>query len=161
MNTSEVPREVLEQAMKEVYSRLENFPEDEWLTLNENFELNLWIQEDEFRHQMATVYEVIDGEITDNFVRIWQQHILDNEYKQFQLEQNAQMEADWLARNESHLFADRALDNVPNEVDIFDDNDYEPLGMTMSRYNPHGIFTVDGRQVGSSCGCEDYPCCGH
>ncbi len=27
--------------------------------------------------------------------------------------------------------------------------------------NPHGVFTPDGRQIGSTCGCEDYPCCGH
>ena len=27
--------------------------------------------------------------------------------------------------------------------------------------NPHEVFTPDGRQIDSTCGCEDYPCCGH
>lgn len=34
-------------------------------------------------------------------------------------------------------------------------------GAVLSRLDPHGIYTPDGRKIGSSCGCEDYPCCGH
>ena len=41
------------------------------------------------------------------------------------------------------------------------DTSPEPLGLTLSRLNPHGVFTPDGRQIGSTCGCENYPCCGH
>ena len=37
----------------------------------------------------------------------------------------------------------------------------KPLGLILSELNPHGVFTPDGRQIGSTCGCEDYPCCGH
>lgn len=65
----------------------------------------------------------------------------EDEYKLHQLEEDARMEADWLARQ---------------EVD-----DSEDLGLTLSRHNPHGVFTPDGRQIGSTCHCEDYPCCGH
>ena len=36
-----------------------------------------------------------------------------------------------------------------------------PLGYVLSCQNPHGVFTPDGRQIGSTCHCEDYPCCGH
>ncbi len=35
------------------------------------------------------------------------------------------------------------------------------VGEVASILNPHGAFTPDGEQIGSSCGCEDYPCCGH
>jgi len=37
----------------------------------------------------------------------------------------------------------------------------EPLGQTLSRLDPYGVYTADGRRMGSTCGCEDYPCCGH
>jgi hypothetical protein len=37
----------------------------------------------------------------------------------------------------------------------------EPLGLTYSRYDRYGIYAHDGTKLGSSCGCEDYPCCGH
>ena len=38
----------------------------------------------------------------------------------------------------------------------------EPLGQTLSRYDPYGAYSSDGRLIGrTSCGCEDYPCCGH
>ena len=40
-------------------------------------------------------------------------------------------------------------------------NDSEPLGLTLSKLNSHGVFTPDGQKIGSTCGCEDYPCCGH
>ncbi len=47
-----------------------------------------------------------------------------------------------------------------HEEEEWDFGDGTP-GMIMSRLNPHGVFTPDGRQIGSTCGCEDYPCCGH
>ena len=25
----------------------------------------------------------------------------------------------------------------------------------------YGVYASDGRKIGSSCSCEDYPCCGH
>lgn len=37
----------------------------------------------------------------------------------------------------------------------------EPPGLTASRYDSHGVYTPDGTKIGSTCGCEDYPCCGH
>ncbi len=64
------------------------------------------------------------------------------------------------------LFADRALLNDSDEFELIIDEiewDFgdEMPGITMSELNPHGVFTPDGRQIGSICGCEDYPCCGH
>jgi hypothetical protein len=36
------------------------------------------------------------------------------------------------------------------------------LGQRLSRYDKGGLYTPDGRLIGRvSCGCEDYPCCGH
>jgi hypothetical protein len=38
----------------------------------------------------------------------------------------------------------------------------EPRGLTLSRHDPRGLYTPGGRLIGrTSCGCEDYPCCGH
>ncbi len=37
----------------------------------------------------------------------------------------------------------------------------EPEGLTRSRYDRYGLYTPNGRKIGSSCGCIDYPCCGH
>lgn len=38
----------------------------------------------------------------------------------------------------------------------------EPLGLTYSKHDPSGFYTSAGRLIGRvSCGCEDYPCCGH
>lgn len=25
----------------------------------------------------------------------------------------------------------------------------------------YGVYSSDGRKIGSTCNCEDYPCCGH
>ena len=35
------------------------------------------------------------------------------------------------------------------------------LGAQYSRVDPTGLYTADGVKIGSSCHCEDYPCCGH
>ena len=64
------------------------------------------------------------------------------------------MESDWLA---SRKEIGEVFEHLP--MNVF--NDSEPLGLTLSRLNPHGVFTPDGRKIGSTCGCEDYPCCGH
>jgi hypothetical protein len=37
----------------------------------------------------------------------------------------------------------------------------EPIGRILSRLDPYGVYTADGQKIGSTCGCEDYPCCGH
>ena len=37
----------------------------------------------------------------------------------------------------------------------------EPLGLTYSRLDRYGVYSHDGTKLGSTCGCEDYPCCGH
>jgi hypothetical protein len=38
----------------------------------------------------------------------------------------------------------------------------EPLGQRYSRYDRYGVYAHDGTRIGRiSCGCEDYPCCGH
>lgn len=34
-------------------------------------------------------------------------------------------------------------------------------GAVASHYDSYGVYAVDGTKMGSSCGCEDYPCCGH
>ena len=42
---------------------------------------------------------------------------------------------------------------------------YESGDISRGRLNsildPYGVFTPDGEKIGSTCGCEDYPCCGH
>lgn len=39
--------------------------------------------------------------------------------------------------------------------------DSEPLGQTLSRMDPRGVYTPDGRRVGTfGPRCEDAPCCG-
>jgi len=42
----------------------------------------------------------------------------------------------------------------------YEQGDRSP-GAVASHYDRHGIYTVDGQRIGSSCGCIDYPCCGH
>lgn len=37
----------------------------------------------------------------------------------------------------------------------------EQEGLTRSRYDRYGVYTPDGRRIASTCGCIDYPCCGH
>jgi len=38
----------------------------------------------------------------------------------------------------------------------------ESLGMTRSRFDKYGVYNHAGERIGRvSCGCEDYPCCGH
>lgn len=37
----------------------------------------------------------------------------------------------------------------------------ESAGLLLSRADRYGVYTVDGQKIGSTCGCEDYPCCGH
>jgi len=140
MNRAEVPEEILSRA-KEIFQHRTNrgiFPEDEWIQLDENFDFNLFILDEEFNYHAGTLYKILDGETdTSDFLPLFKEHVPDEEYIQFVKQQNAQMESDWLARQE------------------------EPLGLTYSRLNPHGVFTPDGRQIGSTCKCEDYPCCGH
>ena len=34
-------------------------------------------------------------------------------------------------------------------------------GMLNSHFDPVGVYAHDGTKLGSTCGCEDYPCCGH
>jgi hypothetical protein len=42
----------------------------------------------------------------------------------------------------------------------YEQGDTSP-GAIASHYDPHGLYTLDGRKIATSCGCEDYPCCGH
>lgn len=38
---------------------------------------------------------------------------------------------------------------------------YESLGARLSRLDPRGLYTSDGRCIARrACGHEDYPCCG-
>ena len=102
-----------------------------------------------------------------------------------EFERATEQEQQWLTQQETP-YADRALDEVPDDED-FDDLALEgapesdvyplvgggyaivspredfgkPLGYILSRQDPYGIYTPDGRKIGSTCGCEDYPCCGH
>lgn len=34
-------------------------------------------------------------------------------------------------------------------------------GARASHYDRMGVYAADGTKLGSTCGCEDYPCCGH
>ncbi len=34
-------------------------------------------------------------------------------------------------------------------------------GSVASHHDPTGVYAADGQKMGSTCGCEDYPCCGH
>ena len=34
-------------------------------------------------------------------------------------------------------------------------------GEVASLLDRYGAYTPDGVKIGSGCGCEDYPCCGH
>jgi hypothetical protein len=34
-------------------------------------------------------------------------------------------------------------------------------GALYSHYDRSGVYAVDGTKLGSTCGCIDYPCCGH
>jgi hypothetical protein len=34
-------------------------------------------------------------------------------------------------------------------------------GAIASHYDRFGVYAPDGTKLGSSCGCIDYPCCGH
>jgi len=34
-------------------------------------------------------------------------------------------------------------------------------GAVASHYDRVGVYASDGQKIGSTCGCEDYPCCGH
>ena len=34
-------------------------------------------------------------------------------------------------------------------------------GAINSHFDPTGVYAHDGTKIGSTCGCEDYPCCGH
>ena len=77
-----------------------------------------------------------------------------------EFEKATEQEQQWLARQENP-YADRALDDGPDYEDFDDLADHEPLGMTMSRYDRHGVYLPNGQKIGSTCKCEDYPCCGH
>ena len=37
----------------------------------------------------------------------------------------------------------------------------ESKGLTMSRFDKYGVYNHAGDKIGSTCNCEDYPCCGH
>ncbi len=39
---------------------------------------------------------------------------------------------------------------------------WENEGHELSAYDPYHAYAADGTQLGRiSCGCEDWPCCGH
>lgn len=86
--------------------------------------------------------------------------ITDKEIEE-EFERATEQEQQWLTQQENP-YADRALDDGPdyeNFDNLVDSN--KPLGYILSRQDPYGIYTPDGRKIGSICGCEDYPCCGH
>jgi hypothetical protein len=53
----------------------------------------------------------------------------------------------------------RCANGTP-ELTPYELGDRSP-GAIASHYDPHGVYSYDGRKLGSSCSCEDYPCCGH
>jgi len=42
----------------------------------------------------------------------------------------------------------------------YEQGDRSP-GAIASHFDRTGVYSYDGRKIGSTCGCEDYPCCGH
>jgi len=51
-----------------------------------------------------------------------------------------------------------------SQIDQWEDDcppGYDCIGHYYSSVDPHGVYTPEGRKLGSTCGCEDYPCCGH
>lgn len=34
-------------------------------------------------------------------------------------------------------------------------------GAVASHFDRYGVYLQDGSRIGCSCGCIDYPCCGH
>lgn len=72
----------------------------------------------------------------------------EEEFTQFQLEEGMLQEVYPLIGGGYAIVSSR---------DYFD----KPLGYTLSCQDPYGIYTPDGQKIGSTCRCEDYPCCGH
>ena len=55
----EIPIAIIEKA-KEIFSQhLQDFPEDEWIGIDPEWDLNLWLEEETPR---ATIYPVVNGE---------------------------------------------------------------------------------------------------
>lgn len=73
MNENDIPDEVYQAANAEIEACLDNFPEDEWITLIQGYELNLWTTSVGVR--FGTLYKLkTNGDIdTMNFVRIFEQ----------------------------------------------------------------------------------------
>ena len=91
----------------------------------------------------------MNGPITEKDIEDNNAQAEEDEFKLHQLEEDARMEAQWLARQESE---DANFDSL---------DDSKPLGYILSKQDPYGVYTPDGHKIGSTCGCEDYPCCGH
>lgn len=52
------------------------------------------------------------------------------------------------------------LDCHGDSKSAFQRGDRSP-GAIASHYDRYGVYTPDGSKIGSTCGCIDYPCCGH
>ena len=59
----------------------------------------------------------------------------------------------------SSMLATKATERADTRT-AYEQGDRSP-GAIASHYDRYGIYTQDGQRIGSSCGCIDYPCCGH
>lgn len=60
IKTMEISVAIIEKA-KEIFNQhLQDFPEDEWIGLDPEWDLNLWLEEE--KTPRATIYPVVNGE---------------------------------------------------------------------------------------------------
>ena len=80
MNTSDVPYKVYVKAIDLARKYSSNWPEDEWIPVGIDFELNLFTQDDGTK--CATIYRVEDNKtLTNDFVRIYTQKAIEPRLK--------------------------------------------------------------------------------
>ena len=72
MNTSDVPPEVFRKSIDQVNKHLSKWPQDEWIPVGIDFELNLFTDGD--GKKVATLYRVEGTKtLANDFLRIWSQ----------------------------------------------------------------------------------------
>ena len=57
----------------------------------------------------------------------------------------------------------KSIDHLSTNHEVIDAYESGRIskGRRHSYFDPDGVYTHDGTKIGSTCGCEDYPCCGH
>lgn len=71
MTRDEIPENIINlvNEVVELLNYIGDWPDDYWLTLSDNFDLNLWSEETFYNNFVtyADIYSVEDGFTTDNF----------------------------------------------------------------------------------------------